>query len=77
MPEPGSTLDASGTSGETVTEPHTGLPTDLSKGTGAGGTDGSSVPGYHSQDGGVTGGTGGTTGEYGGRHTGTGTGTAL
>lgn len=74
VPELGSSVDASG---QTAIEPHTGLPINLAKGTGEGGTDGSPVPGYHSHDGGVT---GGTTGEYGsGRsgHTGTGTGTAL
>ena len=34
------------------TEPTTGLPIDISKGTGAGGTDSSAVPGFHrSKDG--------------------------
>lgn len=31
-----------------VIEPHTGLPIDLSKGNGGGGTDSTPVPGYHS-----------------------------
>lgn len=34
--------------GGEVIEPHTGLPVNISKyGTGAGGTDGTPVPGYH------------------------------
>lgn len=73
-PDLESSLDASGTSGQTATEPHTGLPIDLSKGTGEGGTDGTSAPGYHSHDGGVA---DGTIGGHGSGHTGSGTGTAL
>lgn len=39
------------TSDQRVIEPHTGLPMDLSKGTGAGGTDGAQqIPGYHETD---------------------------
>ena len=34
-----------------IIEPHTGLPMDLSKGDGAGGTDGNPIPGYHGHDG--------------------------
>ncbi len=49
---------------ETI-EPHTGLPIDLSKGSGEGGIDESSAPGYHTHDGGVIGGTAGTTGTAG------------
>ncbi len=39
-------------------EPHTGLPIDLSKGTGEGGTDGGVVPGFHSHHTGAGSGTG-------------------
>lgn len=55
-------------------EPNTGLPIDLSKGTGIGGIDESSAPGYHAPGSGLTGGTtghsgsgltGGTTGHTG------------
>ena len=41
--------------GQTETEPHTGLPIDLSKGSGAGGTDGGTNPGYHTHDGDASG----------------------
>lgn len=51
-------------------EPHTGLPIDLSKGTGVGGIDHSSAPGYRAPGSGLPGGTSG----YGGNSTGSTTG---
>lgn len=42
IPAPGSSLE-----GDRAIEPHTQLPIDLTKGTGAGGTDANPIPGYH------------------------------
>lgn len=47
--------DLIASSDQVVNEPHTSLPMDLSKGSGVGGTDGGTMPGYHTHDGDVTG----------------------
>lgn len=42
--------DLNSVPGGTIVDPQTGLPVDLEKGTGAGGTDSGTMPGYHSRE---------------------------